>query len=184
MGLSHDDVLQILALLDASDFDELRLETSDYKLHVRRSAPLPPGEAAAFAPSTGSAAASVAPAAAQPPVVPAPVTAAPVAAPPPIAAAAPAPAASAPAAGYVGALADVTTPLLGTFYRSPQPGAPPFVDVGSTVDVDTVIGIVEVMKLMSSVAAGVRGVVVEIAAKDGQLVEYGEVLMRIAPQGA
>ncbi len=161
MGLSHDDVLQILALLDASDFDELRLETSDYKLHVRRSAPLPPGEAAAFAPSTGSAAASVAPAAA-----------------------APAPAASAPAAGYVGALADVTTPLLGTFYRSPQPGAPPFVDVGSTVDVDTVIGIVEVMKLMSSVAAGVRGVVVEIAAKDGQLVEYGEVLMRIAPQGA
>ena len=100
----------------------------------------------------------------------------------------PAPAANIPAtasaAAAAAALAEVKTPLLGTFYRSPQPGAAPFVDVGSEVDVDTVIGIVEVMKLMSSVASGVRGVGVEIAARDGQLVEYGEVLMRIAPHGA
>jgi acetyl-CoA carboxylase biotin carboxyl carrier protein len=74
--------------------------------------------------------------------------------------------------------------MLGTFYGAPQPGAPPFVAVGATVNVDTVIGIVEVMKLMNSICAGASGTIVEIVAKDGDLVEFGDVLVRIAPATA
>jgi acetyl-CoA carboxylase biotin carboxyl carrier protein len=78
---------------------------------------------------------------------------------------------------------DVVAPLLGTFYRSPKPGAPPFVEVGATVTEDTVVAIIEVMKLMNTVRAGVRGTVVEILPVDGALVEYGEVLLRVRKSG-
>src|SRR5690606_8526408 len=75
-------------------------------------------------------------------------------------------------------LLEIRAPMLGTFYRSPKPGAEPFVTVGSRVQSDTVIGIIEVMKLMNSAAAGVSGEVVEILAQDGELVEYDQPLMR------
>jgi acetyl-CoA carboxylase biotin carboxyl carrier protein len=101
-------------------------------------------------------------------------------------AAAPAPAASVAktvlaVARPAGAGQDVTSPMLGTFYRAPKPGAPPFVEVGAPVEVDTVIGIIEVMKLMNTVRAGLRGRVTEILASDGALVEFGETLVRVAP---
>jgi len=70
--------------------------------------------------------------------------------------------------------------MLGTFYRAPKPGAPAFVEVGTAVEADTVIGIVEVMKLMNTVRAGVRGTVTALVAVDGALVEYGETLIRVA----
>jgi acetyl-CoA carboxylase biotin carboxyl carrier protein len=73
----------------------------------------------------------------------------------------------------------VTAPLLGTFYRAPKPGAAPFVSVGASVEADTVIGIIEVMKLMNAVRAGARGSITEILAADGTLVEYGQPLLRI-----
>ncbi len=75
---------------------------------------------------------------------------------------------------------EVTAPLLGTFYRAPKPGAPPFVDVGSVVEADTVIAIIEVMKLMNTVRAGRAGRVTEILVGDGALVEYGQPLLRLA----
>lgn len=74
----------------------------------------------------------------------------------------------------------VRAPLLGTFYRAPKPGAPPFVEIGSGVEEDTIIGIIEVMKLMNAVRAGTRGRVVDVLAQDGALVEYGEPLMRVS----
>jgi acetyl-CoA carboxylase biotin carboxyl carrier protein len=74
---------------------------------------------------------------------------------------------------------EVTAPLLGTFYRAPKPGAAPFVEVGSMVEADTIVGILEVMKLMNTVRAGVSGRVSEIGARDGALVEFGEILMRV-----
>jgi acetyl-CoA carboxylase biotin carboxyl carrier protein len=77
----------------------------------------------------------------------------------------------------------VSAPLLGTFYRAPKPGAAPFVEVGSAVNEDTVVGIIEVMKLMNAVRAGARGTVVEILGRDGTLVEYGETLLRITRTG-
>ena len=75
---------------------------------------------------------------------------------------------------------EVTAPLLGTFYRAPKPGAPPFVEVGSRVAADTIIAIIEVMKLMNTVRAGRAGRVTEILAADGALVEFGQPLMRLA----
>lgn len=79
--------------------------------------------------------------------------------------------------------ADITAPLLGVFYRAPKPGEPPFVEIGGQVEEDTVIGIIEVMKLMNSVRAGVKGVVVEIFAQNAALVEYGEPLLRVRSAG-
>lgn len=79
-------------------------------------------------------------------------------------------------------LVEVTSPLLGIFYHAPKPGEPPFVEVGSKVDTETVIGIVEVMKLMNSVSAGVKGEVVEIMGANGELVEHGEVLLLVRPE--
>lgn len=81
-------------------------------------------------------------------------------------------------------LFDVTSPFLGIFYRAPKPGQPPFIEVASKVEEDTVIGIIEVMKLMNSVPAGVKGEVVEILAENGALVEYGEVLLRVRPEAS
>ena len=78
-------------------------------------------------------------------------------------------------------LIEVRSPLLGTFYRAPKPGEPPFVEVGDSVDEESLIGIIEVMKLMNSARAGVRGEVVEILATNGKLVEYGELLMLVRP---
>jgi acetyl-CoA carboxylase biotin carboxyl carrier protein len=78
-------------------------------------------------------------------------------------------------------LVEVRSPLLGVFYRAPKPGEPAFVEVGARVEEDTVIGIIEVMKLMNSARAGVRGEVVEILAVNGEMVEHGEVLMLVRP---
>ena len=78
-------------------------------------------------------------------------------------------------------LVEVRSPLLGVFYRAPKPGEPAFVEAGARVEADTVIGIIEVMKLMNSARAGVAGEVVEILAPNGEMVEHGEVLMLVRP---
>jgi acetyl-CoA carboxylase biotin carboxyl carrier protein len=94
-----------------------------------------------------------------------------------------APVAAMPQAAVVAAEADgvlaIRSPLPGTFYRAPQPGAPAFVEVGATVTPDTVIAIIETMKLMTSVPAGCAGVIEEIPAENGKLVEAQAVLMRV-----
>jgi acetyl-CoA carboxylase biotin carboxyl carrier protein len=79
-------------------------------------------------------------------------------------------------------LLEVPSPLLGIFHRSPKPGAPPFVEAGSRVEEQTVVGIIEVMKLMNPVQAGVKGEVVEILIENGAAVEYGQILMRVRPE--
>lgn len=76
----------------------------------------------------------------------------------------------------------VRAPMVGTFYRAPSPGAPPYVEVGSAVDPATQVGIIEVMKLMNAIEAGVNGVVKEILAANAQPVEYGQPLMLIEPR--
>jgi len=73
----------------------------------------------------------------------------------------------------------VRAPLPGTFYRAPRPGAAPFVEVGSRVGADTVIGIVETMKLMNSVPAGVAGVVAEFCVANAEFAAQGAALLRI-----
>jgi acetyl-CoA carboxylase biotin carboxyl carrier protein len=76
-------------------------------------------------------------------------------------------------------LLEISSPLLGVFYHAPKPGEPPFVAVGDRVEEDTAVGIIEVMKLMNSARAGVRGTVVEILVPNGEMVEHGEPLMLV-----
>jgi len=81
-----------------------------------------------------------------------------------------------------GHLVEVTAPMVGTFYRALAPGEPPFVEVGSPVDEETTVCIIEVMKLMSSVTAGVRGTIVEICFDNATPVQYGDLLFRVLPR--
>ncbi len=78
-------------------------------------------------------------------------------------------------------LVDVMAPMVGTFYRSPGPGEAPFVELGNPVEEHTQVCILEVMKLMSSVVAGARGVIAEVCRTNGEAVQYGDVLFRIRP---
>lgn len=78
-------------------------------------------------------------------------------------------------------LVEVLAPLVGTFYQAPSPGADPFVCPGSTVQPGDTLCILEAMKLMNEIEAELQGQVVEIAVKDGELVEYGQVLMTLCP---
>ena len=77
----------------------------------------------------------------------------------------------------------IKAPMVGTFYRCPKPGDPPFIEVGDVVREDTVLGIIEVMKLMNSLEAKVKGVVTRILVEDAQPVEYGQPLMVIKADG-
>jgi acetyl-CoA carboxylase biotin carboxyl carrier protein len=99
--------------------------------------------------------------------------------------AAPAPAASAQAAAAPAAGGDeagfayVKSPMVGTFYRSPSPENPPFVDSGSKVEDKSVVCIIEAMKIMNEIQAEVKGTVVEVLVENGQPVEYGQRLFKI-----
>ena len=73
----------------------------------------------------------------------------------------------------------ISSPMVGTFYRSSTPAAPPYVDVGSRITEKTVVCIVEAMKLMNEIEADVRGEIVEVLAENGQLVEFGQPLFRV-----
>ena len=166
MSLTAADVAQIMRLLEGSSFDEVVLEIDGLKLSMKRGAAAEARADGAPAPSVTVTAAAPASATASRAATPAP--------------------AAAPARPSVQAdpnVQDVTSPLLGTSYRAPKPGAPPFVEVGSPVEEDTVVAIVEVMKLMNTVRAGVKGTVSEILMRDGALVEYGETLLRVRKAG-
>jgi acetyl-CoA carboxylase biotin carboxyl carrier protein len=166
MTLTAADVAEIMRVIEQSTFDELSLELDGVKLTLRRA-----GTAGGFVKnvttqsdllnSAATAAARSGEAAART-AVPAAHTAARTADSTP------------PEANR----SDITSPMLGTFYRAPKPGSAPFVEIGSVVDVDSVIAIIEVMKLMNTVRAGVRGVITEILPADETLVEFGDVLMR------
>jgi acetyl-CoA carboxylase biotin carboxyl carrier protein len=97
---------------------------------------------------------------------------------------APAPAAEPPPRPHEsdGDLRTIDSPMLGTFYRAEGPGQPPFVEVGSHVDADTTVCIIEVMKMMNSVSAGITGTIAEVVPQNAELVEYGAPLFRVRPQ--
>jgi acetyl-CoA carboxylase biotin carboxyl carrier protein len=78
-------------------------------------------------------------------------------------------------------LVTIEAPMLGTFYRAEGPGREPFVEVGAVVEPDSTMCIIEVMKMMNSVPAGVAGTVVEVCAENATMVEYGAALFRVRP---
>ena len=92
-----------------------------------------------------------------------------------------APAVPPPAEAPVDGLHTITSPMLGTFYRAEAPGAAPFVDVGARVEPETVVCLIEVMKMMNSVHAGIDGTVVEVCAENANAVEYGAPLFQVRP---
>jgi acetyl-CoA carboxylase biotin carboxyl carrier protein len=168
MELTEDDVLHILKLIDESKFDYFQLEVGELKITVSKGEPIP------LASSSGNArvAPSPAPGVGEPskatPVSPAPATRS------------PAPNVDAKAAAAEG-LVPITAPLLGTFYVAPEPGAPPFVQVGAAITEDTTVGLIEVMKVFNSVRASVKGTISQVVAQNGQFVEYGQTLFLVKP---
>jgi acetyl-CoA carboxylase biotin carboxyl carrier protein len=87
-----------------------------------------------------------------------------------------------PAEGREVDLQTICSPMIGSFYRSSSPGKPAFVEIGSAVSVDTTVCIIEAMKVMNEIPADVEGVLVEVLARDGQVVEFGQPLFKVAPQ--
>jgi acetyl-CoA carboxylase biotin carboxyl carrier protein len=154
MPLNDDDVREILRIIDESELDELRIETEGFSLHVRKGG----GAGVEDARSDAALPRRAPERAPQRPE-------------------------AAPATASSNGLHTIMSPMLGTFYRAEAPGAAPFVEVGATIDPDTTVCIIEVMKMMNSVPAGVSGTIAEVVPENGQLVEYGDPLFRVKPAG-
>ena len=154
MALSHEDVQDILRLLEDTDYKELNLETKRFSLHLKRGKGGWTQETETVTSHKSQVAQAISGKTSEKAEEPIPTEA---------------------------GLVDIRAPMVGTFYSSPKPGADPFVEVGSAVETDTVIAIIEVMKLMNSIPAGQSGEIMEIHAEDAQFVEKGQLLMRVRP---
>jgi acetyl-CoA carboxylase biotin carboxyl carrier protein len=140
-----------------SDLSEFEIQDQEFKLRIKRDLP---GRVAAPAPVAAAPAA--------------PVAAAPAA---PVAAAPAAPVAAAPAADPN--VKVITSPMVGTFYATPSPDSPNFVAVGSPVKADTVVCIIEAMKVMNEIQSELSGTIVECLVASGTSVEFGQPLFRV-----
>jgi acetyl-CoA carboxylase biotin carboxyl carrier protein len=157
---------KVLEMLDESTVDSLEITSEKgMKLRVSKSPVQRAGTMMAAAPMM-TAAPAIAP------------SAAPAAAPAPAAASAPAEP-SKPASS----LLEVKSPMVGTFYAKPEPGANPYVSVGARVTKGQILCIIEAMKIMNEIECEVSGVVSEINVQDSSAVEYGQVLFRVDPNG-
>ena len=161
------DIKVIVDLMKKNAVSEFEMEEGDFKIKLKRESGKPrKGEsvvvqeaAPMILPAAAAAPAAVPVAAATPaPTSPAPAT--------------PAPAAEGP---------EVKSPMIGTFYRKPSPDADSFVEVGSVVEPETVVCIIEAMKVMNEIKAEVKGTIAEVLLEDGKPVEYGQALFRIEP---
>jgi acetyl-CoA carboxylase biotin carboxyl carrier protein len=160
MGLTPAEIQALLDMFEASTWQEMTIDIGEDHLHVSRRA-----NGAAPAPS--------------PAAPPAPTIAA---ATPPVPAPGPLPLGPPGTPAGNGHGVPVSAPSVGLFWRSPSPGAPPFVDVGSRVGPDDTIAIIEVMKLMSPLKAGLSGVVTAILAENGATVARGDALVLVDPE--
>ena len=171
MSLTHSDIAEILRLVDESTLDELVVEVGDLRVEVRRKGAMP--------------AAPVVPPTPAPPAPPAPAPSSPEPPPAVTDAQAVAEQGMGPATPDEPTLDEgqiaVRSPMVGTFYRRPSPDEPPYVEVGSEVEVDAPLGLVEVMKLYTTIHAKTRGRIARVCANDAELVEYDQVLFVIEP---
>lgn len=161
MALSESEILRILEMFDHSGWSEMQLHSGDMKLLISK---------------TGHVV-SASPAAATPAATPALEM---------VASAAPVPAGAAPVSATLAVdprWVAVKAPMLGHFYASPKPGAAPFVSLGQSVAAEDTVAILEVMKLMNHVKAGVAGRIARIAVNNGDLVEFEQALIYIDPAG-
>jgi acetyl-CoA carboxylase biotin carboxyl carrier protein len=165
MELTEDDVLHILKLIDESKFDYFQLEVGELKITVSKGDPIPLASSPRSAPVSQSPGAAVVEPPKATPASPAPQSAAP----------------NIDAKAAAEGLLPITAPILGTFYVAPEPGAPPFVQIGTAITEDTTVGLIEVMKVFNSVRANVKGTVTQVVAQNGQFVEYGQTLFLVKP---
>lgn len=154
MSLSHKDVQEILRLLEETDYRELTLETEHFTLKLQQDEEGWTQQMNTVASDKSAVTSTVASIDGN---------------------------ATIETAATEEGLLDIRAPMVGTFYNAPKPGADPFVEIGSSVNEDSVIAIIEVMKLMNSIPAGLNGEIVEILVTDAQFVEKGQLLMRVRP---
>ncbi len=169
MDLDFSELRQLVAALDQTDIAELTLKNPQFELTLRKATA--PSQAVVLSSDAAvSAAAATMPSAA--PLV---------AAPPPESSATASVAAefAAPPTTAVSDLYEITSPMVGTFYRSPAPDEPPFVDTGDQIKPGQTVCIIEAMKLMNELEAEVSGEVVEILVQNAEPVEFGQPLMRV-----
>jgi acetyl-CoA carboxylase biotin carboxyl carrier protein len=151
-----EQIKAIIGMMKDNDLSEFSMEEDGLKIRIKRG---PEG----FQQSVTL-----------PPAAPPPAVAGPVASPAP----APAPAASAPAPVATDAK-HIVSPMVGTFYRAPSPDAPPYVEVGQEVDPETVVCIIEAMKVMNEIKAEVKGTLTEVLAENAKPVEFGQKLFAV-----
>lgn len=168
--MNSKEIKELVEFLIEKDVTEFELERGDVKMRIKRGQQVQMIQA----PMASVMSAPIA--------APAhlPVTA-PVAATSPAPVATPGPSAPAPAAEEEG-LHHVKSPIVGTFYESPSPGAPPFIKPGDHVAAGQVLCIVEAMKLMNEIESDIAGEVVKTLVANGQPVEYGQPLFAIRPK--
>lgn len=178
MALTEEDVREILRLIEESEFRYFRLRSDELNLTVSKGGYVPVG-------LDRQAGERPAPAARpqEEPAVPEDQEAPESPGEAEGVAAGAEPAQLPEAAPHREGLLPVTAPMVGTFYRAPEPGADPFVEVGSRVEAETTVGLIEVMKVFTSIPAGMGGTVAEVVAANAQFVERSEVLFFLTPDG-
>lgn len=162
MPIDINQIRELLSAIAQTDITELTLKHQDFELTVRKGMAGISSPPAPFEPTT---------------YVPAPQSPSPV----PLETPPPPPAESASVPASDPNWAEITSPMVGTFYRAPAPDEPPFAEVGTRIQNGQTVCIIEAMKLMNEIEAEVSGQVMEILVENGQPVEYGQVLMRVQP---
>ena len=157
MALNEQEVLQVLAMFQQSGWEQMHLQSGSFRLSISKT-----GRPQARAESAPAVASS--PATTSAPQISTPATP---------------PTPAAPAVDPRWQM--VKAPMLGHFYAAPKPGAPPFVTLGQQVAADDTVAILEVMKLMNHVKAGIAGRIAQLAVGNGELVEFDQVLLYIDP---
>ncbi|AMV11575.1 acetyl-CoA carboxylase biotin carboxyl carrier protein [Geobacillus sp. G4] len=173
------EIRELIRLVDQSSIDEFVYEQGETKVHMKKGTAAVAVASAAAAQTAVAPPAPAAPAAVEPASAAAPVQAA--------ASEAPAPKAETPVVkeekpAVEGNLHQITSPMVGTFYAAPAPDKPPYVKPGDKVKKDTVVCIIEAMKLFNEIEAEVDGEIVEVLVQNGQLVEYGQPLFLVKPE--
>jgi acetyl-CoA carboxylase biotin carboxyl carrier protein len=151
--LDLKDIKELIALMRKNDLSVFKMEKEGFKITLKKGTDF------------------------QPVVTAAPQVAIP--APAPAAANVSTPGAAAPAPRETEKLQEITSPLVGTFYGSPSPESPPFVTPGQEITEDTVVCIIEAMKVMNEIKAMCRGVLAEVVAENGTPVQFGQVMFRV-----
>ena len=171
--MNFNELRELVAALNQTDIAELTLKNAEFELTLRKPPALQPDVVVSPA-----SAPTVAPVVVAPQAVPAQATAAPQAVAPQATAESP----TQPAAPAVDpSLVEITSPMVGTFYRSPAPDEAAFVEVGDRIQSGQTVCIIEAMKLMNELEAEVSGEIVDILVENAEPIEFGQALMRVRP---